>query len=128
MARRSSKWRRLADLLALEEDGAGDAVKRAGEGGIREAPDGMIERGLPGITEALRIDPCPQRISRVGRLADALARLAHAAALGQRLDEGELRVGRPAIVAGSGAMTGSKAGMGERDSSRGVSVFAHEAQ
>jgi hypothetical protein len=58
----------------------------------------MVEREFPGIAERLRIGPRAQAIGGRTRHADRAARLFDAARGGERLDEGDLLVGRPAIM------------------------------
>src|SRR5215213_6715585 len=102
----------FADQLALVEDRPRNAVQCAREGGVLEPLDRMGERRLPRRAEAFRLWPGAQLIGRGAMHADALAGLIDAAAGGERLDEGDLLLGRPAVVAGA-----------ERDGLEGGELF-----
>jgi hypothetical protein len=89
-----------AHQLAADEDRDELAVQRAIEGFVLDALDAEIERRLPGAAEAFGAGLAAQMIG-----AD-LAHIDHAAGdldragIGQRLDEGLLALGGPAVVAG----------------------------
>ena len=58
-----------------------------------------LDRPVPGGGETFRPRPRPQQIGRARRTANAARRLRNDAASGQGIDEGMLRVGRPAARA-----------------------------
>jgi hypothetical protein len=102
----------LADLLPLIEDRRDDAMHRAAERGVGQPTDGIIERDVPGDAEALRRRLPPQRIGRGGRHADPAARLRDTAAFAQHLDEIDLPLRRPAIMAHTRADKGESGRVG----------------
>lgn len=89
----------LADLLAIVEDRHRHAVDRPRHGGIVQPLDHHVPRRGPGEAEGLRIGPPAQRVGGVAAHADGPACRVDAAGIGEGLDEFELPVGRPAVVA-----------------------------
>ena len=93
------KMATLPDLLPIVEDRHRHPVDRAGHGGIVQPLDHHILRRPPGEAEGLRVGPLPQGIGGLAAHPDGAAGLIDAAAGGQGLDEFELLVRRPAVVA-----------------------------
>lgn len=89
----------VAELFALEPQRLRDAVERAQESGVGQAADRIVERGIPCGAKAVRVAAAAQAIGGRRRQADALARVGHAAAFAERVDEVDLLFGRPAIAA-----------------------------
>lgn len=102
----------LPDLFALVEDGPRDAIERAGEGGVAQPADAVVERGVPRNPETLRIDPAAQRVGGGRCLADAFARRVDARAFGERIDEIGLAFERPPVVARAGGHGGEHPRLG----------------
>jgi hypothetical protein len=89
----------LADLLAAVKDRHRHAVDRPRQRRIGEPHDGGVHRRVPRHAEGLRIAPPAQGVGGGAAHADRARRFVDAAAIGQPLDERELLVRRPAVVA-----------------------------
>jgi hypothetical protein len=92
----------LADLLAVDEDRYGDPIVRPRQDRVRQVPDAVVERRVPGVAEADRIGASAQRIGRTLRHTDDTAGVRDTRAFSQGLDESLLPFGHPAIEAGPG--------------------------
>lgn len=91
--------RAAADQLAVGIDRDLDPVERALHRHVLDPLDPEIERGLPRRAEALRRGVAAQQIGAVIGAPHRAAGARDAAGVGQRLDEGELDRGRPAVGA-----------------------------
>lgn len=78
----------FADLFALVEDRPGDTLDRPREGSFIEPVNRAVERGIPGTAEGDRARPRTETVGVDIAHADGLARIADAAACGQRRQEG----------------------------------------
>lgn len=97
-------------LLAAIENGFGDAVDGAREGRIGQAAHGEIQRGIPCEAEGLGFGTAAQIIGGGDGEADGFRGLCHAAGFGERINEGDLPFGRPAIVARAQGDGGERGG------------------
>ncbi|ALH82961.1 hypothetical protein AN936_22175 [Sphingopyxis macrogoltabida] len=89
----------LADLFAFVKDRHGDAVDRARQRRIDEAPHPEIDRRIPRQPKRLRIGAAAEVIGGRRRQPDTRRRLGHAGRRRERLDELALAIGRPAGAA-----------------------------
>jgi hypothetical protein len=89
----------LAHLFALVEDRRRHPVDGARHHRVGQAPHGIFDRRDPCVAKAPGIRPRAQVIGRSLAHADGSAGIGDAGRLGERLDELDLPVGRPAIAA-----------------------------
>src|SRR5690606_5452067 len=88
-----------ADELAVIVDRLFHAVDRAVHRDILDPLDADVERGLPGAAEFVGLRVAAQIVGAVVGTADAAAGGLDRAGFGQRLDEGALDCGLPAVGA-----------------------------
>lgn len=88
----------LADLLALVEDGARDAVQRARQRRVAEPANGAFERDIPRLAKGRGIGTRAHAVGAAGRDPHRRTRLRHAPALRQRGNEVMLPERRPPIM------------------------------
>src|SRR4029079_13564060 len=91
----------FADLLALIEDGPDNAVLRSLHRRFLDVDRAAVRLGAARIPEHAGLGPPAQPADGLAAHADMLGRGGDAAAVGELLDEGDLPLGSPAIVAGT---------------------------
>ena len=91
--------RAAADELAVGIDRDLDPVERALHRDVLDPLDAEIERGLPRGAELARLGVAAQQIGAVIGAPDRAAGAGDGAGVGQRLDEGALHRGGPAVGA-----------------------------
>ena len=97
----------FADLLALVEDRPRDAVDRALDRALLDPVEQGFQRDLPRLGKGLAARAAAKLIGAGVGHADAPARLVDAFGRGERLDEVDLLLGGPAVVARA-ELAGSK--------------------
>jgi hypothetical protein len=114
----------LADERAVVVDGLLDAVERAVHRRVLDPAHAEVGGGVPRGAELGGLGVVAQRVGAVIGAADAAAGGADRAGLGERLDEGGLDLGLPAVRAAAAARDGGEGERGAvRDARRAASLL-----